>query len=119
MPAITDFKNRFPEFDSVDDARVQLFLDDATLEVSKSNWGKLYDKGVLYLTAHELSIGTATANGASGGIKSEASKSVGNVSVSYGSLNYNEYDNYYTTTAYGKKYIDMKNRLKVGKACLV
>ena len=115
----TDFKTRFPEFNDIDDARIQLFLDDAALEISKTVWGKLYDKGVLYLTAHELSMATATKSGKTGGLKSETSKSVGNVSVSYGSLNYNEYDNYYTTTAYGKKFIDMKNKIKVGKICLV
>ena len=89
-------------------------LDDAELEISKTGLGKLYDKGISYLTAHELSI-AATAKGKSAGLKSEASKSVGNVSVSYSSLNYNEYDNYYTSTAYGKKFIDMKNKVKVGK----
>lgn len=119
MTTPANFKTRFPEFSTVDDTRIQLFIDDAELEISKTVWGKLYDKGVSYLTAHELSMATATENGKSGGLKSEASKSVGNVSVSYASLNYNEYDNYYTTTAYGKKFIDMKNKVKVGKICLV
>lgn len=114
-----NFKTRFPEFSTINDTRIQLFLDDAELEISKTVWGKLYDKGIYYLTAHELSMATATENGKTGGLKSEASKSVGNVSVSYSSLNYNEYDNYYTTTAYGKKFIDMKNKIKAGNICLV
>jgi hypothetical protein len=119
MVTPTDFKSRFPEFSTIDDSRIQLFLDDAELEISQTVWGKLYDKGISYLTAHELSMATATENGKTGGLKSEASKSVGNVSVSYNNPTYDEYNNYYTTTAYGKKFIDMKNKIKAGKVCLI
>lgn len=52
----TTFKTRYPEFETEDDARVQIFIDDATLLSSSSFWGALYDLAVTYLAAHYLSI---------------------------------------------------------------
>jgi hypothetical protein len=53
---VADFRARFSEFDSVPDATVQIFLDDAELCVDEDRWGKFYDIGILYLAAHELQL---------------------------------------------------------------
>ena len=43
---LATFRALFPEFDSVNDIRVQLYLDDASDELSESAWGKCYNKAV-------------------------------------------------------------------------
>ena len=83
-----DFKARYPEFDSVADARVQTFLDEAQLEVGSGPWGTLYEKGVFLLTAHMIVIDQR--NQAAGGSSSVSvgqltSRKVGDVSVTFAS----------------------------------
>lgn len=50
------FLERYPEFKEVDYEKIDLFLSDAEMEVSQSRWGKLYQRGVLALTAHLLRL---------------------------------------------------------------
>lgn len=118
MANITDFRTRFPEFDSVTDDRINLFLADSELFVSEV-WGDFRDIGIYYLTAHNLSIAEKTAQGATSGIQGIASKSVEGVSISYQSEAISESNAYYMSTSYGKRYIDMKMRLSKGNARLV
>lgn len=103
-----DFKLRYPEFDPVDDARVQIFLDDAALEMCESAWGDLYDRGQAALAAHMLAIANQTeASGGTGGGASGpvASRSIGDVSVSFGlSSSSSKSEDWYTSTPYGSDY---------------
>ena len=119
MPTISDFKNRFPEFNTIDDTRIQLFLDDSDLMVS-TKWGKLRKLGILYLTAHNLAVSQITDTGVTSSPKNIASKSVEGVSVTYesGSPMDSKY-NYFNTTSYGKRYIELKMQISVGGARLV
>lgn len=104
----TTFKVRYPEFSSVDDSRIQLFIDDATLEMSEEKWGDLYDRGLSALAAHLLAI--ATQNAASGGTGASiggeiASRAVGSVSVSFTTSNSMDSSlKFYMSTAYGAEY---------------
>lgn len=104
----TDFRVRFPEFDepTYPDARVQLFIEDATATVStKCPNSELM---ICYLTAHLLTVGNQSAAGDGGTIKPLASESVGDVSVSYGGASGdNPRDNFYSTI-YGQRFLDLR-----------
>lgn len=113
------FKIRFPEFGSVLDARIQLFLDDAGVLLNEAFWGAKYDLGTSYLTAHYLTIGTSTENGASGSIAPVSSRGVDGTSVSYAQVTSgNVADSFYASTVYGQRYLALRRSLGSG-ACSV
>ena len=100
-----DIKARFTEFSSIDDARIQIFIDDATLEMSESVWGSLYNKGLAYFTAHLLTISGKTASGNSGSLNTVASKAVEGVSQSFTTpSDISVKNSSYLSTAYGQEY---------------
>ena len=114
MPNLTDFRTRFAEFADKPDATIELYLNDAENDISSTIWGKLYDRGVYYLTAHYLTTYDTTASGA---INSIASQSVGSVSVSYSIET--RADNL-ASSKYGQMYLQLKDRVSVGAGpCLV
>lgn len=107
-----DFKTRFPEYTSVDDARIQLFIDDAVLEIDEAAWGDLYDKGLLYLTAHFLTIAESTSSGNSGGVAQTASQSVDGVSIAYATPSADSASaSVFASTAYGQEFMRLKKLL--------
>ena len=111
-----DFKARFPEFDSVDDSRIQLFIDDATLVLNESYWGVKYDLGICYLTAHYLAIAerTSLGAGADGAYSSVASRAVDGTSISYSQPTIDRLgDSYYMSTVYGQRYIQLRDGLPI------
>jgi len=104
----TEFKLKYPQFAAVDDARVQLFLDDSALLLSEECWGDLYNKGIELLTAHELTLASVTDGAAiSAGISSNTTqKKAGDVSVGKdASLIAAENENPYLRTTYGQSYL--------------
>lgn len=60
------FKVRFPEFADVDDARIQLFLDDAAALMGNRTFCGNYDVAQCYLAAHLLTVAEQQAAGDSG-----------------------------------------------------
>lgn len=110
-----DFKIRFPEFDSVDDSRIQLFIDDSVLILNETYWGTKYDLGLYYLTAHYLTVATRMANGNSDDASSSVTgKAVDGTSVTYGSPVINDgSDDFYNASAYGKQYLALRKNLGV------
>lgn len=106
MTDATDFQIRFPEFCSVDDDRVQMFLDDAALLMGdKAKWLSYYDVAQAYYAAHLLQLATYTEDGdgsVAGPIKRQEvddvviEQAVEAVTASDGELG---------TTAYGKRFL--------------
>lgn len=110
-----EFKIRFPEFGSVLDARVQLFLDDAELELDTSRWGDRYDKGQALLAAHYLTLSLKAASGASSSSGTVASKSIGDVSVSYAvASSVSKTEDFYSSTIYGLEYLVLARLVGAG-----
>lgn len=108
------FKIRFPEFDSVLDARIQLFIDDAELILNEVYWGEKFDLGTSYYVAHELTRGTKTEAGSSLSSGLVASKAVDGVSISYTNKTPTADDEgYYASTSYGQKYLALRKNLGV------
>ena len=112
-----DFKIRYPEFDSIADARVQTFLDEAILEVGEGAWGTLYEKGVFLLAAHMLAIDQLNQSSGGGGsvVGELTSRKIGDVTVTLASSqSSNDDDKWYTRTTYGAEYLRLKKRMGMG-----
>jgi hypothetical protein len=114
----TTFKARYTEFASTSDARVQVYIDDAELEMNEAQWGDLYDRGLSALTAHLLSI--ADKNAASGGAGTSlpgalVGRSVGSVSIQFAtSASGGTSSDFYLSTAYGTDYWRLAQMVGLG-----
>jgi len=110
MTVADEFKIRFPEFDP---ATVDQYI--PILEpVWSCYWGGDYttpcgQEIVLNLLAHMLTVETSAG---SGNIKTDQSKSVGNVSISYsqGYAPASERKGWFQTTKYGARYMWLTSR---------
>lgn len=109
---LSSFRIAFPEFDNAPDERVLFFYGQAKNSISAKWWRKLYDDGVLYLTAHLLYM----RYGADGNskpitaVKQETtSKTVGKLSKGMASLNSDKYAGAgdYASTVYGRRYWEL------------
>lgn len=108
------FKVRFPEFASVDDARIQLFIDDSVIILNPTYWGNRYDIGICYYTAHLLAVGIKSEAGSSNSTGAISSKSVDGVSISYAmSAPKNDADSFLNSTQYGQRYLTLRKTLGV------
>lgn len=58
-PDLATFRVLFPEFASVSDAAVGVYLDDAGGHLDQGAWGNCYAKAVMYYAAHELALSMA------------------------------------------------------------
>ena len=115
---IANFKIRFPEFDSVDGARIQLFLDDALIILNSVYWGAKYDLGVNYFVAHKLSLAIKAENaggsGSAGGGGAISGRSVDGTSVSYATFTPESgKEAYYNQTSYGREYWALMKSLPI------
>ena len=115
----TTIKARFPEFDSQADARIEIFIEDAKLELSESKWGDRYDKGISYLTAHLLSIALKTEKGSVGSVGPIASRSIGDVSISFSNkTSESQIEAYYNSTPYGQEFWNMLQFVGLGAVAI-
>ncbi|TYA25093.1 DUF4054 domain-containing protein [Aggregatibacter actinomycetemcomitans] len=115
MPLTEDFLLRYPEFGKTDAKRIALFLSDAQAEVSKVQWGKLYDRGVMALTAHLLKLSADAEISGGAANRNLASESAGELSVSYTApISANGSDDFYQLTAYGQEYLRLRRLIGVG-----
>ena len=92
----------FPVFAAESHGRIDAFLALAELEVSETRWGTLYEKGVYYLTAHEMSIANASSSAMSGS-GTVTRKIVGDVELDYATTSSTS-QSYYNGTSYGQEY---------------
>lgn len=121
-----DFKIRFPEYASEADARIQLHLDDAALQMNEAFWGVKYDLGMYYLAAHLLWVdnegGGGSQAGTGGGgqaIAPIASQTVDGVNVTYtrtggGGDNrsgLSQADIFYSASTFGQRYLALRKTL--------
>lgn len=85
--SVSGFRARFPEFAEADfpDARVDLALEDAALQINAGVWRGKADLGMYYLAAHTLAIEGAAFGGTGGSVPAGpvASETVGDVSRSF------------------------------------
>jgi len=105
MALLADFRTRFPEFVNIDDARVQLFLDDAELLMADpTKWLDFYDVAHVYFAAHLLYVGTATATGDGGIIAPVKKQEVDDVMLEHAVSDIEPTRSELFGTSYGKRY---------------
>lgn len=116
------FRDDFPEFVSVSDARINRFLAVALNTLNESYWGVHYDEGTNYFVAHKLAL--ALKSEAAGGSGSGAggpisSRGVDGASVSYAvRTSDNSKEAYYAQTSYGLEYWASMKSLPVAAASI-
>lgn len=112
----TQFKARFPEFDSIDDSRIETFITDAALMLSACRWGDLYDKGIALLAAHYLAL-SILQESASSAISAfpVSSKKVGDVQINYAvTAPADSTEGFYSKTPYGQEYWALVRLVGIG-----
>jgi hypothetical protein len=83
MITLTDIQTRFPgAFDAVTEGQASLVIDEAAREIVEDVWGDSYDDGILYLSAHLLTL-FVVSQGVGGGGGPVSSRQVGDVSVTF------------------------------------
>ena len=116
MATTAGFKEIFPEFTTVADARVASFLVMASRRVSVAYFGDSFDEAVYSLAAHILTT-IGAGQGATGVIGPVSAESVGDVSVQYASSNIvsgNHQDADLRATGYGKHFLALRAERVIG-----
>ena len=111
MASLVDFQARFPEFSDVSDPRVQLFLDDAELNMKgPEKWLEFYDIAHAYYAAHFLVVAENTASGDSGILAPVKHQEVDDVVIknAIGDIKPTADDLY--STSYGKRYVSYRRK---------
>lgn len=116
-PTYADFILRFPQFAAPAVAKIsveaQLSLSAAWLS---SAWGDWYSEGVLYNTAHNVSMDVQMNSALNGGQQAAAgpvtSSSGAGLSISFEAAKYqgiSATDSWYMKTAFGQKFLHLRN----------
>lgn len=114
MLALDDFILRYPSFNGISTSQFTLFCKDAETEISKQRWGKWYERGVMALIAHWLTLSERNAQNNGGPHRYLASESAGELSVSYVAPLGNQGDEYYQLTAYGQEFLRLRRLVGFG-----
>jgi hypothetical protein len=111
----TDIKTRFIEFENLTDELIAMLIDEAVIIINEAIWADKYDLGLTYFVGHELAMQALTAAGQTSMTGDISSRSVSGVSVGYNNVGYAEgTDSYYSTTIYGRKYLQLRSTLSTG-----
>lgn len=112
MATVVEFQARFPEFATVTDPRIQLFLDDAALSMkSPEKWLEFYDIAHAYYAAHLLVVGESSATGDFGALAPISHQEVDDVVIknAVSAVKPTTEDLYSTT--YGKRYATYRRKV--------
>lgn len=110
-----------PEFAALTDEALDAALGSAALELDVEAWGAIYQKGVVRLAAHELTLAARTAAAAAGGAGGGPVVAVkaGDLQVNYGaSMGVLDRDAVYGSTPHGVEFVRLR-RLLGGQAFAV
>lgn len=113
IPTSAEFKARFPVFDSMDDGIVDVLISEAATYVSES-WAEAdYKPAIMYLAAH-----FAVEEGYTGRFIDAAgpltSSKLGDASDSYASAQNADSTGVYSSTSYGKRFMQYQRRNVAG-----
>ncbi|HHR6143505.1 TPA: DUF4054 domain-containing protein [Providencia alcalifaciens] len=112
------FLLRYPEFTSVDKARIELAQQDAENQMSRKVWGKKFEQGRDALMAHMLYMsGALTKCGHSKGnpVQFATSKSAGAISIGYSAPDVGFASNHegYALSTFGQEYLRLRKLVGV------
>ena len=115
MTSVVEFQDRFPEFCEIDNGRVQLFLNDATLLMgSESRWLGFYDVAQAYYTAHLIVVAQATEAGDSGILAPVKHQEVDDVVIKNAISDVSPTLDDLYSTSYGKRYVSYRRKVFSG-----
>lgn len=117
-PTTTEFKARFPEYKSVSNTRITMFLTEAAGFVDESWQEADYKPAIMFRAAHELSIEGADGEGGEGELGPVTSEKLGDASTTYASKTdgYSGSDKELASTRYGRRFLEllMRNHRTIG-----
>lgn len=105
-------KARFPEFATIPDDTIQMYIDDSVPDFNVPLWGNMLDQGQSYFVASMLFTNVVnTLNMAS--TAPIQNKSAGNASVGYAqtAVDYNDTDMLHYSNKYGQRYLQLRRLL--------
>ena len=107
---LPQFRTLFPEFDSVPDATVEIYYNQAL-----TIWG-VCGNALLYLVAHLIALDQSNGIGTTGatvdgGNGEHTSEKIGDIEVALKTMADSGLETYYTSTPYGRRFLAFK------KAC--
>jgi len=115
-PTYAEFIARFPAFSSIAETEVTAIIAESVALLSVSAWGEMFSNGVMYDAAHNLAMDHVLNSELNGGQQAAAgpvtSSSAAGISISFDSPKYNEKnasDSWYSKTAYGQKFMRLRN----------
>tara|TARA_R110000851_G_scaffold107610_2_gene228011 strand:- start:295 stop:660 length:366 start_codon:yes stop_codon:yes gene_type:complete len=114
MASVIDFQNRFPEFSTVSDPRIQLFLDDVALILDNNEsgiWLDFYDVAHSYYAAHLLVAAQNTEFGDSGTLAPISHQEVDDVVIKNAVDNIKPTADDLYSTSYGKRYVSYRRKV--------
>lgn len=112
---VAQFKLRFPEFDSIPDARIQLYIDDSILCFDTGQWGAFLDLGQSYFVAANVQVFEVDQSDPQTHFpvtnKTDAALSVG---MSVSPISATNDDLFFLATKYGQKYLLLRDKVIMG-----
>ncbi len=113
----SEFKARFSEFDSTDDATIKALIEDTLCNFDQGRWDCLYKRGHSLYIAHLLEIRSEQESGnySSSGMDSTNSESADGVSVGYATMTpENSVQAFFSGTSYGREYLMLLRSVGIG-----
>jgi len=116
MITLTDIQTRFPgAFDAVTEGQASLVIDEAAKEIVEDVWGNSYDDGLLYLSAHLLTL-FVVSPGVGGGGGPVSSRRVGDVAVTFATTRSASEiaSGQFGSTLFGQRYLQLRRSFQGG-----
>lgn len=110
---VTDFKIDYPEFSTVDDARITRLLERAALRLNETAWGDYYDEAQGLITAYlqQRSVEATTSSGKGQGVLTSI-----NVTDQYQEsyaqtpqVSGKNVESEYTSNIYGRQFLELRD----------
>lgn len=107
IPTAAEFKARYPAFTDVDDALIDAVIAEAARNVDESWCEADYQPAIMALTAHMLIEEGALGRNVEAAGPITSSK-LGDAQDSYGGLSTSQASGEYSSTSYGRKYMQLR-----------
>lgn len=113
--SLSQFRTRFPEFDSVENSEVNFALSDASDEMDVTRWGDRFDSGQGFLAAHYVSISSTGSSAVGGSVGAVSQATTGPLSVTKNiPMAKNQTEAMLSGTHYGQRYLKLRNIIGMG-----
>ncbi|BBE08585.1 Uncharacterized protein MCB1EB_0424 [Mycoavidus cysteinexigens] len=110
-----DVKARFPVLDAVEEAQLQLLINDTRPFFNIDRWGAFYPRGACLLVAHFWTLQQKFDKGETAPIHAVTSRKAGEVQLSYAPPTaLDAQDAWLASTSYGQQYLSLRKQVSFG-----